>query len=56
MKAVAYIRVSSRDQGFATQRDAIARGAAARGDVIADWWREKRSGKTLAPRAGPAPA
>lgn len=48
MEATAYLRVSSRAQDFATQRAAIERAAAARGDTIADWRSEKRSGKTLA--------
>jgi DNA invertase Pin-like site-specific DNA recombinase len=48
MNAIAYLRVSSRAQDFATQRAAIERTAAARGDTITDWRSEKRSGKTLA--------
>jgi DNA invertase Pin-like site-specific DNA recombinase len=48
MNATAYLRVSSRAQDFATQRAAIERAAAARGDTIAEWRSEKRSGKTLA--------
>jgi DNA invertase Pin-like site-specific DNA recombinase len=48
MDATAYLRVSSRAQDFATQKAAIERAATARGDVIADWRAEKRSGKTLA--------
>ncbi len=48
MHAVAYLRVSSRAQDFATQRAAIERAATARGDPITDWRSEKKSGKTLA--------
>jgi DNA invertase Pin-like site-specific DNA recombinase len=44
----AYVRVSSRAQNLATQRDAIERAAAARGDQIGVWFAEKRSGKKLA--------
>lgn len=47
MSAVAYIRVSSRAQDHATQRAAIERAAAARGDAVADWYAEKRSAKTM---------
>jgi DNA invertase Pin-like site-specific DNA recombinase len=46
--ATAYIRVSSRAQDHATQRAAIERVAAARGDVIAEWFAEKKSAKTMA--------
>ena len=45
--ALAYIRVSSRAQGFATQRTAIERWATARGDVISHWRSEKKSAKTM---------
>jgi DNA invertase Pin-like site-specific DNA recombinase len=48
MNATAYLRVSSRAQDYATQRAAIERAAAARGDAIDAWYSEKRSGKTLA--------
>jgi site-specific DNA recombinase len=48
MDSVAYLRVSSRAQDFATQKSAIERPATARGDTIADWYYEKRSGKLLA--------
>ena len=44
----AYLRVSSRAQDAASQRSAIDRAAAARGDTISVWYSEKRSGKTLA--------
>lgn len=44
----AYLRVSSKAQDYATQRDAIERAAAARGDTVATWVEEKRSAKTLA--------
>jgi DNA invertase Pin-like site-specific DNA recombinase len=46
MNAAAYIRVSSRAQGFPTQRAAIERAAAARGDQVIVWYAEKRSGKS----------
>lgn len=45
--AVAYLRVSSRAQSDATQRDAIAKLAAARGDTISCWYTEARSARTL---------
>ena len=48
MKTAGYLRVSSRAQDFATQRNAIERAAMARGDTITDWRSEKRSGKLLA--------
>ncbi|WP_163992130.1 recombinase family protein [Pyxidicoccus caerfyrddinensis] len=48
MTAVAYLRVSSKTQDFPTQRSAIERAAAARGDTIGAWYAEKRSGKTMA--------
>jgi len=44
----AYVRVSSRAQNHATQRAAIEQAASARGDVIAVWYAEKRTGKELA--------
>jgi DNA invertase Pin-like site-specific DNA recombinase len=47
MKAVAYVRVSSRGQNVASQRDAILRAAEARGDTITDWYVEKRTATTL---------
>lgn len=43
----AYIRVSSRSQDLATQRDAITRAALARGDRISTWFEEKVSAKKL---------
>ncbi len=46
MNGAAYVRVSSRAQDDATQRDAIERAARARGDAIARWYAEKRSAKT----------
>lgn len=46
--ALPYVRVSSRAQDDDTQRSAIERSAAARGDTIGDWRAEKRSAKTLA--------
>jgi DNA invertase Pin-like site-specific DNA recombinase len=45
---IAYMRVSSRAQDLATQRVAIERAAAARGDVIENWYAEKKSGRTVA--------
>ena len=47
MNSTAYVRVSSRAQDDATQRSAIERMAAARGDTIDDWRPEKRSAKTM---------
>lgn len=46
--SVAYIRVSSRAQDHTTQRASIERAAAARGDMIATWYAEKKSAKTMA--------
>jgi DNA invertase Pin-like site-specific DNA recombinase len=48
MDSVAYLRVSSRAQDFATQKAAIERAASARSDTICTWYSEKRSGKLLA--------
>ncbi|HEX7235459.1 MAG TPA: recombinase family protein [Gammaproteobacteria bacterium] len=48
MKAAAYVRVSSRSQDAASQRAALERAAAARGDELVDWFVEKQSGRTLA--------
>src|SRR3990172_9182736 len=45
---VAYMRVSSRAQDVATQRSAVERAAAGRGDTIEVWFSEKKSGKTVA--------
>jgi DNA invertase Pin-like site-specific DNA recombinase len=47
MPVAAYVRVSSRAQDDATQRAAIERAAAARGDAIAGWYAEKRSARTI---------
>lgn len=44
----AYIRVSSRSQDLATQRDAISRAARARRHRIGRWFEEKQSAKSLA--------
>src|SRR5579872_2873461 len=44
---VAYLRVSSKAQDAKSQRHAIERAAAARGDTIGRWLSEKRSAKTL---------
>lgn len=41
--AAAYVRVSSKSQDDRTQRSAIRRAAAARGDTIARWFAEKAS-------------
>jgi DNA invertase Pin-like site-specific DNA recombinase len=43
----AYLRVSSRSQEVATQRDAIERCAKARSDAVLTWFVEKRSAKNL---------
>lgn len=43
----AYLRVSSRSQSLSTQRDAIERMAKARGDDVATWFSETRTGKKL---------
>jgi len=48
MKAAAYLRVSSRAQTAAMQRDAINAAARARGDTIDRIYVETRSGGTLA--------
>ena len=48
MDSVAYLRVSSRAQDFATQKAAIDRAAAAKNDRIVSWFAEKRSGRLLA--------
>jgi DNA invertase Pin-like site-specific DNA recombinase len=45
--SISYIRVSSRAQDHATQKSAIERAAAARGDVIDTWYAEKRSARTM---------
>jgi len=49
VNAAAYVRVSSRSQDNATQREAISRAATARGDEIpgVHWYEEKRSARTL---------
>ena len=49
VSALAYIRVSSRAQDHATQRAAIEKFAALRGDAIGadDWRAEKKSAKTM---------
>ena len=43
----AYIRVSSRAQDHATQRDAIERAAKGRGEKVGRWFAEKRTAKTM---------
>ncbi len=40
------MRVSTRQQGWELQRDAIQRAASARGDEIVAWFEEKRSGSS----------
>lgn len=45
--AVGYLRVSTSSQDTAAQRAAIEAAAAARGDVIAEWFEEARGGHTL---------
>ena len=45
--ALAYVRVSSRAQDYATQQTAIDRWAFGRGDAIAEWRSEKKSAKTM---------
>jgi len=44
-RTAAYLRVSSRGQDEALQREAITRAAAARGQPVELWFSEKRSGK-----------
>ncbi len=44
----AYCRVSSKSQDYPTQRHAIERAAAARGDTVSLWYSEKKSAKTIA--------
>ncbi len=46
--AAAYVRVSSRSQDLASQKDAIAKMANARGDKVDVWYEEKRSAAKLA--------
>ena len=48
MQVAAYVRVSSKAQDHASQRSAIERVAAARGEPIVVWYAEKRSAKTIA--------
>jgi len=45
----AYIRVSSKAQTFASQRDAIARVARARGVLIAEWYADRVSSQNERP-------
>jgi integrase len=47
MDAAGYIRVSSRGQHYEMQRHAIDRAAAARGDVLATIYAEKRTATTM---------
>ena len=46
LRSSAYVRVSSRSQDHVTQRSAIERAAAARGDTIGTWYSEKKSART----------
>lgn len=48
MNAAAYLRVSSEQQDVATQRHAIEKAAAARGDLVVAWYSEKVTGGTMA--------
>ncbi len=48
MKAVAYLRVSSKAQDVTMQRSAIERAASVRGDKVTKYYSEKKSAKTLA--------
>jgi DNA invertase Pin-like site-specific DNA recombinase len=43
----AYVRVSSKAQDYASQRAAIERAAAARGDRVGAWYAEKKSARTI---------
>ncbi len=45
--SLAYIRVSSKMQNFASQKAAIEKAAAARGESISQWYAEKKSAKTV---------
>lgn len=45
----AYIRVSSKSQNLATQRDALQRAAKARGDRISSWYSERVSTRNERP-------
>lgn len=47
-RSAAYVRVSSKSQDHASQKAAIARTAAARGDAIEQWYSDKQSAKSLA--------
>jgi DNA invertase Pin-like site-specific DNA recombinase len=47
MRAVAYVRVSSKAQDLSMQRAAVERVATARGDHIETWYSEKRSARTI---------
>jgi DNA invertase Pin-like site-specific DNA recombinase len=47
MKAVGYVRVSSKAQDLSMQRSAVERVASARGDHIEAWYSEKRSARTI---------
>lgn len=47
MTAIAYIRVSSKAQNYASQQLAIEKAAALRGDDITEWYSEKKSAKTI---------
>ncbi len=45
--ALAYIRVSSKAQNYASQKAAIIKAATAHGDIVETWYSEKRSAKTV---------
>lgn len=47
MEQTAYLRVSSKSQGYDTQKVAIEKLASSRGDTITTWYEEKRSGKSI---------
>lgn len=47
MKSIAYLRVSSRGQGWELQKDTIAKAAKTNGDEIVEWRSEKQSAKTM---------
>jgi DNA invertase Pin-like site-specific DNA recombinase len=46
VRSAAYLRVSTRQQGWELQRAAVEKAAAARGDQIAEFFEEKRSGSS----------
>jgi len=48
VSVAAYVRVRSKSQDTAMPRAAIERAATARGDTVALWFSEQRSGRTIA--------